>query len=522
MAHTNVARAFANGMETKEKLCEIKGSIPLWLKGEVIRNGPGEFELGGDTFDHYFDGHALLHKFIIENGVVSYKSKFLKSESFKHNHAHNRLLYGTFGHASFPDPCKNMFSRLFTQMTVSPPQDACNVNIAALGDAHYTITDAGHAFRINPETLETENKLNFKKLLNLPITTAHPHHDANGDYFNIGTMFGANACYCIVKVPSCKFAEVDPMQQLEVHSKIPLDDQFQPTYFHSFGLTRNHIVLHDQNLRINIFKLLASGYTWNSILSCLVEDLKRPSIFHIVEKETGKQIPITFVAKAKFCFHFINCHEVEENGKHFLVIDMIASDKPNTGWNLWSVEKLKKGEITALPENMTKAIRFLLPLSTESLVVGQAVTSFGCEASAKLQEDGSVFLEPEILSRNAPSSIELPRINYVYNGLKYRYFYTIGHEKVFPSDQLVKVDIETKQAKIWQQENCVPSEPIFVARPGSTAEDDGILLSTVINLEQGKPVFMVILDASDMTEIARAEVDTVVPFPLHGIFKTKL
>jgi len=55
-------------------------------------------------------------------------------------------------------------------------------------------------------------------------------------------------------------------------------------------------------------------------------------------------------------------------------------------------------------------------------------------------------------------------------------------------------------------QDCVPSEPIFVQRPGGTDEDDGIILSTVINLLPDQPIFLVILDAKTFTEIARAEV----------------
>ena len=43
-------------------------------------------------------------------------------------------------------------------------------------------------------------------------------------------------------------------------------------------------------------------------------------------------------------------------------------------------------------------------------------------------------------------------------------------------------------------------------RPGGTDEDDGIILSTVINLLPDQPIFLVVLDAKTFTEIARAEV----------------
>ena len=40
----------------------VLGTIPAWLNGHVMRNGPGEFDIGPDTFKHFFDGHTLIHK----------------------------------------------------------------------------------------------------------------------------------------------------------------------------------------------------------------------------------------------------------------------------------------------------------------------------------------------------------------------------------------------------------------------------------------------------------------------------
>ena len=39
------------------------GDVPLWLNGSIIRNGPGEFDIGEESFKHWFDGHALIHKY---------------------------------------------------------------------------------------------------------------------------------------------------------------------------------------------------------------------------------------------------------------------------------------------------------------------------------------------------------------------------------------------------------------------------------------------------------------------------
>ncbi|KDR21601.1 Beta,beta-carotene 15,15'-monooxygenase [Zootermopsis nevadensis] len=40
----------------------VTGCIPKWLKGSLIRNGPGNLKVGDMTFGHLFDGSALLHR----------------------------------------------------------------------------------------------------------------------------------------------------------------------------------------------------------------------------------------------------------------------------------------------------------------------------------------------------------------------------------------------------------------------------------------------------------------------------
>lgn len=50
----------------------------------------------------------------------------------------------------------------------------------------------------------------------------------------------------------------------------------------------------------------------------------------------------------------------------------------------------------------------------------------------------------------------------------------------------------------------MPSEPIFVARPGGTKEDDGVLLTVALDAKR-KLSCLIILNAQTMKEIGRAE-----------------
>lgn len=51
------------------------GRIPSFLKGSLLRLGPGLFEVGDEPFYHLFDGQALMHKFDFKNGQVTYFRK---------------------------------------------------------------------------------------------------------------------------------------------------------------------------------------------------------------------------------------------------------------------------------------------------------------------------------------------------------------------------------------------------------------------------------------------------------------
>ena len=57
---------------------------------------------------------ALLHLWTIRDGVASYRSRFLQSETFKKNKAANRIVVGEFGTAAFPDPCGTIFDKFTT------------------------------------------------------------------------------------------------------------------------------------------------------------------------------------------------------------------------------------------------------------------------------------------------------------------------------------------------------------------------------------------------------------------------
>ncbi len=47
----------------------------------------------------------------------------------------------------------------------------------------------------------------------------------------------------------------------------------------------------------------------------------------------------------------------------------------------------------------------------------------------------------------------------------------------------------------------------------------GVLLSVVVKPGADRPGFLLVLDARELTELARAEVNTIIPVTLHGMYK---
>ncbi|CAF1618362.1 unnamed protein product, partial [Didymodactylos carnosus] len=128
-----------------------------------------------------------------------------------------------------------------------------------------------------------------------------------------------------------------------------------------------------------------------------------------------------------------------------------------------------------------------------------------------------IWIEPELL---ADVGCELPQIDYFnYMGKFYRYFYAINTDIDYEHCGAVrKIDTLTKTHKLWYDENCYTSEPIFLPRPNAKHEDDGVIIISLLRSGIENEVSLVILDAMQMTEIGRVKFCTNGPVPkcLHG------
>jgi carotenoid cleavage dioxygenase-like enzyme len=442
---------------------ECSGELPGWLNGSLLRTGPAKFEVGEQRMRHWFDGLAMLHRFTIDGGRVSYGNRFLESRSYRAARGQGRMVYGEFA----TDPCRSLFKRVQTLFSPgSALPDNANINVTRLGERFVAMTETPLPVQFDPHTLKAAGVRPYE----VPgqLSTAHPHLDrASGGMLNYAAKLGARSSYRFFHVPLHE-------TKARVIGSLPVRE---PAYMHSFGLTERWLVLAEFPFVVNPLALALSGrpyienYRWKP---------ERGTRFTLVDRATGKATT-GFQTDPCFAFHHVNAYE--DGGE--VVVDLCAFDDAGVIEDLY-LDRLRAGK----------------PISSAAL------TRFRLRTA-----DRSVSRE-----RLADGNIELPRINYMRcNERPHRYVWGVADGPSGWLERIVRIDTTDRATQSWSQPGHYPGEPVFVARPEAEREDDGVLLSVVLDADAGSS-FLLVLDAADLSELARAQAPHHIPFGFHGQF----
>ncbi|KAM3601768.1 uncharacterized protein V6R79_018558 [Siganus canaliculatus] len=510
--------------ETPEPIStEVQGVIPSWINGKFFRNGPGRFEFGNTHYNHWFDGMALLHQFKIEGGQVTYMSRFLQSDTYKRNSERDRIVMSEFGTLAMPDPCKNFFQRFLSRFEMFEPTDNASVSFVKYKGDYYVSTETNFMHRVNPENLETVEKVDWSKFIAVNGATAHPHYDPDGTAYNMGNSYGSKgALYNIIKVPPEKTDAADTLQGATVLCSIVPKDKSHPSYYHSFAMSENYVVFIEQPIKMDLLKIVTAKLRGKALSDGIYWDPKLDTVFHLVDKRTGEVRQVKYHTKAISTFHQINAFE--EDG--FLMLDMCCADDGKAINNYLIQNMRKSGEaLDQVYNTLCRPYprRFVLPLNiTSETPTGQNLnTRPSSTATCVKQSKDKVFCQHENLHGDdlqEYGGLEFPQINYnKCNTRPYRYYYGCGFRHLV-GDSLLKMDLNDKTLKVWYQKGFFPSEPVFVPSPDAVEEDDGVILSVILTPSQDKGTFLLVLDARTFEELGRANVPVNMAYGFHGAF----
>lgn len=445
----------------------VKGVLPAWLEGTLIRNGPGTFKAGDQQYRHWFDGLAMLHKFSFQNGQVSYANRYLESKAYQEAKTQGRIVFTEFA----TDPCQTLFGRV--KSVFSPRiSDNAKVSISKIADHYLALAETPIQVEFDPQTLKMVGVLQYEPNKVGQMTTVHPQFDfKRGEVFNLVTRYNAISHYNLYSIGK----RWEPKRI----ASVPVN---QPAYMHSFGMTENYFILSEFPLVVNPISLLL----W---LKPYIENFNwkpgRGAPFYVIDRRSGELVG-RYESDAYFAFHHVNAFERGDE----IVLDIVAYPDAEI-LKTYYLKNLANPEIKLPFGNLR---RYRIPLKGKRA-------------------------EYEVIS---DACMELPNFDYGrYNGNgDYRYVYAASINPKQPTgfyNQIVKVDLQTRQQRTWNELGCYPGEAVFVGRPGRSDEDDGVLLSVVLSEIQGNS-FLLVLDARTLEEIARAEIPHAVLFGYHGAY----
>lgn len=133
--------------------------------------------------------------------------------------------------------------------------DNANVSIVPVGDEVYACTETPFVTKIDPNTIETIGRVDVTKYITVNTQTAHPHIEEDKTVLNLGSAFGKNSSYKVIKTPPDGSYAAST-----ILASIPVKHQLSPSYYHSFSVTENYIVFVEQPLVISIPKIMMTHF----------------------------------------------------------------------------------------------------------------------------------------------------------------------------------------------------------------------------------------------------------------------
>lgn len=441
---------------TRLPLAVFEGELPRDLRGAYVRNGPDpRYDAEGRY--HWFDGDGMLHAVHFEDGHAHYTNRYVRTRGFvEEGHAGRALFRG------IREP-------IVRERLPEPWKDTSNTDVKFhRGSLVTSWWLSGRPYRVDAITLETLGSDDFGGWKHR--VSAHVKPDPRTSellFFDYGPF-----------PPFLRYGVVDAEGRLAHAIDVPTPGPRLP---HDMAFTERFAILMD----LSVFPdpvALAKG----RFRSAFHPDV--PSRFALVPRRGSGSDVRWFEVDPCYVYHVVNAwdegdavvlvvHRVPP--RHFLAVDPGASEFDRMMHNL-----VMDAELT----------RYRFDLAT-----GQVETT-------------------RLDDRNT----EFPTIDDRVSGVRSRYSYAMDIPRSAPLAfrGIVKFDLDRGTSERYEAEaGTYLSEAPFAPREGSTAEDDGYLVSFVAR-EDSPAGEVHVFDAREPSRgpICRLHVPVRVPNGFHACF----
>lgn len=218
-------------------------------------------------------------------------------------------------------------------------------------------------------------------------------------------------------------------------------------------------------------------------------------------------------------FHSVNAYDyVDATGHVNIHVDLCSYEINNIPYREYCLSNIldpaQPFQDAVLTRYELAAIDTAEPDQVERVTVAAAIPGMAAELpriAKSASTDPNYRYVYCIVGNGGPAPGSAVPIGRLGNGLK------VVQESFFGA--VGKSDWKTGTFKLWSPsdgESC-PCEPIFVQRPGAEEEDDGVVLTIVVDRE-GTHSILIALDGKSFEEVARAHLPHVYALGPHGSF----
>jgi len=423
---------------------EVEGEIPDDLSGVYLRNTENALFEPIKRY-HPFDGDAMLHAISFGNGEARYANRFVRTEAFlAEQEAKQSLWAGITEH-----PSNALADHGWGARTMMKDNASTDVIVHG-GVALASFYQCGELYRLDPRTLEDLGTTNWNGTFPAEGVSAHPKLDEHtGEllFFNYGT-----------DAPYMHYGVVSAEGELVTYVDIPLPGPRLP---HDMAFTENWSILNDLPLFWDA-EALEAGYYSNKFRRDM------PSRFALIPRHGTSEDILWFEADPTFVLHWTNAYEDGDE----VVLDGFFQHNP-TARGVPRTDSVHKGFET-LDMNVLEARAHRWRFNVKTGECREEQMSDTC--------------------------CEFPMINGRHGGRRHRYSYNARCTPgLFAFDALIKHDLDEGTESVYDMPDGVfISETVMAPRDGSTAEDDGYLVtfsSDIVNDVSHCEVF----DAADPT-----------------------
>lgn len=211
-------------------VAELSGRPPPGLRGTFYRNGPARHERGGQRYGHRWDGDGMVQQFRLNDQGVLHVGQYVHTPKNVVEGACDRLLVSGFGtYIPGTDPISNAID----------DSNPANISVLHFGGELLAMWEAGSAYRLDPDTLETLGPKKWQEALSGKPFSAHPRIEPDGTLWNFGADPLSDELTVYQAAPNGRL----------VRSHTFRIEQLSPT--HDFAVTDRHLVFLLPSLVLN-------------------------------------------------------------------------------------------------------------------------------------------------------------------------------------------------------------------------------------------------------------------------------